>query len=164
MVTIEQIEIVSLEALNTLYDELMGGQADPLKLENAFRTIREDERYVLLGAFVDGELLGSLMGIVCQDLVGDCRPFMVIENVVVSSRARRQGLGKKLMTAIEAIAHERDCYYIIFVSGRSGRKRIFSMRRWGIGKRRSRDTASISARIRVGKTYDSGETYKCRKS
>lgn len=29
MVTIEQIEIVSLEALNTLYDELMGGQADP---------------------------------------------------------------------------------------------------------------------------------------
>ncbi|MFD2877411.1 GNAT family N-acetyltransferase [Paenibacillus rhizoplanae] len=67
--------------------------------------------------FVDGELLGSLMGIVCQDLVGDCRPFMVIENVVVSSRARRQGLGKKLMTAIEAIAHERDCYYIIFRVG-----------------------------------------------
>lgn len=70
MVTIEQIEIASLEALNTLYNELMGGRADPVKLENAFRTIREDERYVLLGAFVDGELLGSLMGIVCQDLVG----------------------------------------------------------------------------------------------
>ncbi|MFD1907429.1 hypothetical protein ACFSQ7_31005 [Paenibacillus rhizoplanae] len=57
MVTIEQIEIVSLEALNTLYDELMGGRADPLKLENAFRTIREDERYVLLGAFVDGGIV-----------------------------------------------------------------------------------------------------------
>lgn len=117
MVTIEEIGIESLAALNTLYHELMGGRADPEKLESAFHKIREDERYVLLGAFVDGELLGSLMGIVCQDLVGECRPFMVIENVVVSSRARRQGLGKKLMTAIEAVAHERDCYYIIFVSG-----------------------------------------------
>lgn len=150
MVTIEQIEIASLEALNTLYDELMGGRADPVKLEKAFRTIREDERYVLLGAFADGELLGSLMGIVCQDLVGDCRPFMVIENVVVSSRARRQGLGKKLMTAIEDIAHERDCYYIIFVSGEKRKEAHIFMRRWGIGRKRSRGTASISARIRVG--------------
>lgn len=117
MVTIEEIGIESLESLNTLYHELIGGPTDPVKLETAFRAIREDSRYVLLGAFVDGELLGSMMGIVCQDLVGDCRPFMVIENVVVSSRARRQGIGKKLMTALEDIAHERDCYYIIFVSG-----------------------------------------------
>lgn len=94
MVTIEEIGIESLKALNTLYEELIGGPTDPVKLETAFRSIREDSRYVLMGAFVDGELLGSMMGIVCQDLVGDCRPFMVIENVVVSSRARRQGIGK----------------------------------------------------------------------
>ncbi|MNO01656.1 putative acetyltransferase [compost metagenome] len=42
---------------------------------------------------------------------------MVIENVVVSNRIRRQGIGKKLMTMIEKIAQERNCYYIIFVSG-----------------------------------------------
>lgn len=117
MVKIEEIGFDSLEALNLLYQELTGGPTDPVKLLTAFRTIREDSRYILLGAFAEGELLGSMMGIVCQDLAGDCRPFMVIENVVVSSRARRQGIGKQLMTALETIAHERDCYYIIFVSG-----------------------------------------------
>lgn len=117
MVIIKEIEAESLEALNELYSELTGSRTDSAKLEKAFSTIKADSRYILLGAFVDGELLGSMMGIVCQDLVGDCRPFMVIENVVVSTRARRQGLGKKLMTAIEQAAHDRDCYYIILVSG-----------------------------------------------
>lgn len=117
MVIINEIEADSLEALNELYGELSGSRTEPAKLEEAFRRIKADSRYILLGAYVDGELLGSMMGIVCQDLIGDCRPFMVIENVVVSSRARRQGLGKKLMTAIEQTARERDCYYIILVSG-----------------------------------------------
>ncbi|CAM4483881.1 GNAT family N-acetyltransferase [Paenibacillus typhae] len=117
MVTIKEIEADSLAELNELYRELTGSLTDPGKLAEAFATIKADSRYILLGAYVDGELLGSMMGIVCQDLVGDCRPFMVIENVVVSSRARRQGLGKQLMDAIEKIAHERDCYYIILVSG-----------------------------------------------
>ncbi|WP_438493850.1 GNAT family N-acetyltransferase [Paenibacillus sp. IHBB 3054] len=117
MVTIKEIEADALEALNELYSELIGHRTDQVKLEEAFNRIKADSRYILLGAYVDGELLGSLMGIECQDLVGDCRPFMVIENVVVSSRARRQGLGKKLMTAIEQAAHERNCYYIILVSG-----------------------------------------------
>ncbi|MNC17637.1 putative acetyltransferase [compost metagenome] len=117
MVSIKEIEADSLSALNELYSELTGTMADLNKLTKAFAAIKADSRYILLGAYVDGELLGSMMGIICQDLVGDCRPFMVVENVVVSARARRQGLGKQLMTAIEGIAHERDCYYIILVSG-----------------------------------------------
>jgi GNAT superfamily N-acetyltransferase len=57
------------------------------------------------------------MGIFCLDLVGECKPFMVIENVIVSKRVRRQGIGKKLMHKIEEIAKERGCSYTIFVSG-----------------------------------------------
>ena len=57
------------------------------------------------------------MGIVCQDLVGACRPFLVIENVVVSSEFRRSGIGRLLMDSIEAVAREQNCYYIILVSG-----------------------------------------------
>lgn len=117
MVTIREIGADSLIALNELYSELTGSLGDQAKLAEVFAAIKADSRYILLGAYVDGELLGSMMGIICQDLVLDCRPFMVIENVVVSARARRQGLGKQLMTAIEEIAHERDCCYIILVSG-----------------------------------------------
>ena len=117
MVVIKEIELASLHELGDLYQELMNKPSNLNKLEEVFKEIKADRRYILLGAFVEGELLGSLMGIICQDLVGDCKPFMVIENVVVSSRARRQGVGKKLMNAIEEMAHERDCYYIILVSG-----------------------------------------------
>ncbi len=143
MVTIKEIEFESLGALNKLYDELIGHPTNPQKLEAAFRSIQADSRYILLGAFVDGELLGSMMGIVCQDLVGECRPFMVIENVVVSSRSRRQGLGKKLIAALEAIAQEETVIILCSSPVRSGRKRIFFMRRWATGKKRWRGTASI---------------------
>lgn len=117
MVIIKEIELESLPELGDLYQELMKEPSDLKKLEETFKVVKADNRYILLGAFVEGELLGSLMGIVCHDLVGDCKPFMVIENVVVSSRARRQGVGKKLMHAIEEAARERECYYIILVSG-----------------------------------------------
>lgn len=117
MVVIKEIESESLHELGGLYQELMNQPSDFKKLEETFKLVKADQRYILLGAFVEGELLGSLMGIVCHDLIGDCKPFMVIENVVVSSRARRQGVGKKLMHAIEEAARERDCFYIILVSG-----------------------------------------------
>ncbi|WP_339315734.1 GNAT family N-acetyltransferase [Paenibacillus sp. FSL R10-2734] len=117
MIVIKEIELESLTELGELYQELMNQPSNPNKLEQVFKVIKADSRYILLGAFVDGELMGSLMGIICHDLIGDCKPFMVIENVVVSSRARRQGVGKKLMLAIEEMAHERDCLYIILVSG-----------------------------------------------
>ncbi|MBT2291115.1 GNAT family N-acetyltransferase [Paenibacillus albidus] len=117
MVITKEIELDSVYARQNLYQELIDTPSDTSTFEAAFRRIKDDSQYILLGAFVDGELLGSLMGIVCHDLVGDCRPFMVIENVVVSSRARRKGVGKKLMLAIEEAARERDCYYIILVSG-----------------------------------------------
>ena len=117
MVTIKEMESDSLVALSDLYAELINKSTDINKLEEVFKIIKADSHYILLGAYRDEELLGSVIGIVCHDLVGECKPFMVIENVVVSSRARRQGVGNKLMTAMEEMAHERGCWYIILVSG-----------------------------------------------
>ena len=117
MVTIREIEADSLLALSELYTELINKSTDFNKLEAVYKVIKADSHYILLGAYIEGELLGSVMGIICYDLVGECKPFMVIENVVVSSRARRQGVGQKLMAAMEVIARERDCWYIILVSG-----------------------------------------------
>lgn len=117
MVAIREIESDSLSALSELYSELTNKSTDFNKLEAVYKVIKANSNYILLGAYIEGELLGSVMGIVCYDLVGECKPFMVIENVVVSSRARRQGVGQKLMAALEVIARERDCWYIILVSG-----------------------------------------------
>ncbi|ASA20841.1 GNAT family N-acetyltransferase [Paenibacillus donghaensis] len=136
MVVIKKIDRESLPELAELYQELTQQTTDLSKLEQAFADIQGDGRYVLLGAFVEGELFGSLMGIVCQDLVGDCRSFMVIENVVVSVRARRQGVGSLLMAAIEAKAQELDCYYIILVSGERRKEAHRFYERMGYGEDR----------------------------
>ncbi|OBY78291.1 GNAT family N-acetyltransferase [Paenibacillus sp. KS1] len=117
MITIRSITENDLLALSQLYQELMGQQTNQSKLEQVYRTIQLNEQYIILGAFDEEQLVGSLMGIICHDLVGDCKPFMVIENVIVSPVVRRQGVGKKLMQEIENMARQRDCYYIIFVSG-----------------------------------------------
>ena len=56
------------------------------------------------------------MAIICHDVVGECRPFMVLENVIEKSSCRGKGIGKKLISYIEDYAREKKCYYIFFVS------------------------------------------------
>ncbi|GAK38319.1 GNAT family N-acetyltransferase [Paenibacillus urinalis] len=117
MVYIEQIEMKHLPQLAELYEELIGVSTNLAKMEETYQTLLEDKSYYVLGAFYENELAGSLMGILCKDLIGECEPFMVIENVVVSSKIRRQGIGRKLMNEIEMIARQQNCSYIILVSG-----------------------------------------------
>ncbi|MCD9021833.1 GNAT family N-acetyltransferase [Cohnella silvisoli] len=117
MISIEPIKYEHLSDLCRLYEELINKETNYTKLVKVYESIQDNSDYIILGAFNEGELVGSLMGIICQDIVGECKPFMVIENVIVSARARRQGVGEKLMLEIENIAKERGCYYVLFVSG-----------------------------------------------
>lgn len=117
MITIKPVEPEQLAELSLLYEELVGVKTNLTKLERVYRSVQASGGYTILCAYLDGVLVGSLMGIVCQDFVGECRPFMVIENVIVSGRARKQGVGTRLMQEIERLARQQDCAYIIFVSG-----------------------------------------------
>src|SRR5262245_10838507 len=100
MITIRQITHDDLNSLCQLYDDLINRKTNYKKLVEVFQIVSSNDNYYVLGAFQDNELVGSVMGIVCHDIVGECRPFMVIENVVVSSRVRKQGIGKRLMLDI----------------------------------------------------------------
>jgi GNAT superfamily N-acetyltransferase len=113
---IEAIGKEDLEELGLLYQDLTGEAADLEKMAQTFQWMNVDPDYILLGAKLDDQLAGSLMGIICYELLGPCRPFMVVENVIVGGRFRRQGIGKALMEAIEAVAREKGCYLIQLVS------------------------------------------------
>ncbi|MFS0870270.1 GNAT family N-acetyltransferase [Paenibacillus xylanilyticus] len=117
MVTIKAIELQDLPALSKLYNELMGTPTNEQQMQKMFRYIQQNGHYHVLGAFYNGKLAGSVMGIECMDLVGQCKPFMVVENVIVSDQVRRQGIGQKLMLQIERIAKDLGCEYMILVSG-----------------------------------------------
>ena len=123
MIEIKRIEKNDLESLSLLFEELLEKQSSLSLMNKTFREVENNDRYILLGAKKNGKLIGSVMGILCYDQVGDCRPFMVVENVIVAQSFRGFGTGKKLMTEIETIAESKNCSYIFFVSG-SERKEV----------------------------------------
>lgn len=116
MVTVEFAVANDMESLAQLFEELMGEKPDLSKMSENFKRITSNPDYVLLIAKVNGQVTGSVMGIVCLDLVGKCRPFMVIENVIVGSAYRGRGIGTMLMNEIENIGRLRNCSYTMFVS------------------------------------------------
>jgi GNAT superfamily N-acetyltransferase len=115
-VLVKPIALDELSGVARLYEELTGRPTDLGKMEQSFSWMQSNPDYVVLGAKLSGVMVGTLLGIVCRDILGECRPFMVVENVVVSGSQRRQGVGKALMEKIEEIATERNCLYIMFVS------------------------------------------------
>ncbi|NMM63012.1 GNAT family N-acetyltransferase [Clostridium sp. P21] len=117
LITIGKITYHDLNDLNNLYEQLLNKKADSKKLKNKFEFIDSNKNYILVGAKDDdNNLVGSLLGIICQDIAGDCKPFMVVDNVIVKSNCRRMGIGKALMSFIEDIARKEDCYFTMLVS------------------------------------------------
>jgi len=113
---IVDIQEFDLKDLSLLYEELIDKKTNFEKMLANYEALIDNGQYFLIGAKSDNKLLGSLMGIKCYDLVGECFPFMVVENVIVSESHRGMGIGRKLFERIEEIATENDCSYIFFVS------------------------------------------------
>ena len=113
---IRKIKASDLQDLHELYMELCG-EGNLEQMKNTFVKVDKNEDYYLIGAEVDGKIVGTLMGIVCHDLAGKYKAFMTIENVIVLDAYRGKGIAKKLFEYIQEIACERKCRYIYLVSG-----------------------------------------------
>ena len=113
---IRKIKASDLQDLHELYMELCG-EGNLEQMKNTFVKVDKNEDYYLIGAEVDGKIVGTLMGIVCHDLAGKYKAFMTIENVIVLDAYRGKGIAKKLFEYIQEIACERQCRYIYLVSG-----------------------------------------------
>lgn len=116
MIVISQICETDLAELSALYKELTGKKSNEKKLKENFVWINCDPNYLLIGAKDESKLVGSLMAIVCHDATGNCKPFMVLENVIVKSECRGVGIGKQLINYIENYARQKSCHYIFLVS------------------------------------------------
>lgn len=148
MITIKPIEPQDLPGLNQLYHELMDTppdeqQMNEQQMQKTFQYMEKNGHYYVLGAYDHDELVGSVMGIECMDLMGSCEPFMVVENVIVSERERRQGIGQKLMLEIEQIAKDRGVRTLFWCRVISVRKRIGFMRNWDLETNWFRGIANI---------------------
>ncbi|MCU0982720.1 MAG: GNAT family N-acetyltransferase [Pirellulaceae bacterium] len=105
-----------LPALAELYRQFWGEGSCLERMRATFQRLKDDPDYVFLAAKSDQRLVGSVLGIVCEELYGNCIPFMVVEDVIVDKARRREGIGSALMCELEKYAVERNCGYTLFVT------------------------------------------------
>lgn len=102
--------------LKTYMEELVSKPGDLQLLEKQLDSISKLEHYYLCLACEGDEVLGTAMGILCEDICEDCRRFLVIENVYVSEPYRGKGIAKCIFEELERWGKKHNAYYSILVS------------------------------------------------
>ena len=136
MITINQVITADLQGLKALYEDAFGGETDFGKMVETFNNIKSNPNQIILVAKSEGIVVGSVLGVVCHELIGRCTPFMVLEDVAVLSSFRRKGIAGMLLTEIENRAKQKDCNMILFVSSihREGAHKLYESMGYGADK------------------------------
>ena len=113
---IRELNSIDLPKLADLYEQFWGDKSDVPKMELQLEFIKREKMHIILVCEEQGQVVGSVMGIVCRELYGDCRPFMVVENMIVDKTYRRSGIGQALLQELERMAKERNCTQMILVT------------------------------------------------
>ena len=92
-------------------------QADGSTLRQRLQSLITEENALLLVAEIAGEVVGYIHGQTITYLLFAGREMMISE-VFVNAANRDQGVGRALMTAIEAEAAQRKCFRISVMNGR----------------------------------------------
>lgn len=113
---IERLTERDLSPLAELFKHFWGESNSLEKMRLTFSKIVTNPSYILLAGKKSTRLVGFAMGIICEELYGDCKPFMVIEDLIADKNYRRSGLGSALMRELEKHAISHDCCQIIFIT------------------------------------------------
>ncbi len=116
-----------LPELAALYQQLLPNDFSIQKMQQVLGNNRQNPNHTVLIAKVDGKVVGSLLAMTCEMLFGQCKSFMVIEDVVVDQQHRRLGVGTALLRTIEGQARETGCAYIMLIteSGQVDTRRFY---------------------------------------
>ena len=110
---IEQVKAEYFEQVWELQKTIAPLDRERAEGEAALQAMVEDENCLLAVAREGEEILGTVTGVCCRGLLSS---FLVIEDMVVREDCRGQGIGGRLMEAMDAFARERGCLYGILVS------------------------------------------------
>ena len=114
--TIRDMELRDIGALSKLYYQFWNEESDTQKMKNKFAKLQSNEAYILLCAVENDKPIGSVMGIICEELYGECEPFLLLENMVVDNDYRQKGIGRALFSELESRAKANGCTQIILVT------------------------------------------------
>ncbi len=136
MLTINKLGVKDLQGLKELYEDAFGGKSDLNKMSQVFDKLKNNPNHIILCAKQNGLVVGSVLGVVCHELIGHATPFMVLEDVAVLSSHRRQGIAKRLLLEMEEQAKLMDCNMVLFVSSnhREGAHKLYESLGYGDDK------------------------------
>jgi len=106
---------VDAEGIAMLYAELVSHPAIVV-LPERIAEVSQDSNTALFVCEGDKGLCGTALVSLCADVMFKSQPFAVVENVVVASSARSQGIGTMMLRHIEAFCLARDCSKIMLLS------------------------------------------------
>lgn len=115
-ITVRKVEITDVAGLSELFVDFIAKESNLTAMKKQIEVISNDPNYYVAVACEGNKVIGTSMGIICYDLVGDCNPFMLIENVVVLPQYQGQGVGRLLMRTLEDFGQKNQCNYVILVS------------------------------------------------
>ena len=123
-ISIRQATLADVPRIIELYRSLVITQTDversaapsPERYREVLRQIQETPGHELLVAVRDGVVLGTLVMLIVPNLSHQGMPWALVENMVVDSQWRRQGIGGELMRYAIARAEQAGCYRIILTS------------------------------------------------
>lgn len=112
MRTIRRAQASDSEAIGRLYTEL-NTLSPPGVLPERIATIASSDHTHLLVCDDEGDILATALLCLCQDAMFGNQPFALVENFIVSSDYKREGIGKSMMDYIEAFCLEQNCSKIM---------------------------------------------------
>ncbi|MBL7976188.1 MAG: GNAT family N-acetyltransferase [Candidatus Kapabacteria bacterium] len=114
--TIRYITEHDLHDIAALYTIFWNDAMNISKMKDKFWELSQNPMYIFLCAEYHGKVIGTIQGIINEELYGECVPFLVMENFVVDEQHRGKGVGKRLLLELENIGKVRSCSQIIFIT------------------------------------------------
>ena len=102
--------------LEKLYRQFWNEESSRETMTAQFEELQTKGTHIFLSAMEKDKLVGSVMGVMCGELYGDGKPFLVLENMIVDKDYRHRGVGTALISELEKAAAHRNCSQVILVT------------------------------------------------
>jgi GNAT superfamily N-acetyltransferase len=115
-VNIGPVVATDLPAISALHTHFWGEASDVDEMARALERLATDRDHIILAARLGEECVGTVTGVVCHGLYGGYDSYLVVEDVVVDSASRRQGVATALLAELESRARLAGCKQVILLT------------------------------------------------
>lgn len=121
-ILIEKASKNDIPRLNELYKDLTGEISCLVKMEDEFEKFIHNKDYYLLVVKLNGYIIGTGLGIVFRSLAANCRPYFVIDNIIIDKNFRGNGYGTLLFNKFYEYIKMQNCRYSYLIANANNYK------------------------------------------